>query len=265
MNYSKCENCTTPTKKIVDFVVCEEAGNVVQIPLYDCRDFTCDIKQRISRATIEYENALISAQLGLPTDKLVRAVVDDEKVLIDAADKTDVAVRHKALKWINERINVTKHFLDYYYDTTVKKLIDDEEVQKNIRECQRELEIYTTILNMFNMIDVLELELTKERNLRLLDSFLALKEDWNDHGAEPFTPEHINFVKSIVEKLSPQPQIVLTAAGGIHLQYDKPNGDVMIFDIKIDNTIKFSKHDSTGTIEKEITLDALYDIIGEYK
>lgn len=106
--------------------------------------------------------------------------------------------------------------------------------------------------------------LKKEKNLQLLDSFLELKENWNDHGAKPFTPEHISFVKSIVEKLNPQPQIFPTAAKGIHLEYDKPNGDVMIFDIKSNNTIKFFRRDSTGTIEKKITLDTLFDAISEY-
>ena len=104
----------------------------------------------------------------------------------------------------------------------------------------------------------------KEKNLRTLELFLELKDNWNDNGAEPFTPSHISYVQNIIRELNPQPQIFPTAANGIHLEYDNSNGNVLIFDIKSNRKIKFFKKDNIGTVEKNIDLKTLFKEVGKF-
>ena len=45
-----------------------------------------------------------------------------------------------------------------------------------------------------------------------------LRPDWNSHGAKPITEEAIAAMRKLLES---KPQVVPTASGGLHLEFDK--------------------------------------------
>lgn len=65
-------------------------------------------------------------------------------------------------------------------------------------------------------------ESEKERvNLGKLDSFYALKKDWNLYNADPVPDQVIDYSKEILQKLVKQPdEIFPTAANSIQFEYD---------------------------------------------
>ena len=65
-------------------------------------------------------------------------------------------------------------------------------------------------------------ESEKERaNLEKLDSFYALKKDWNLYNADPVPDQVIDYSKEILQKLIKQPdEIFPTAAKSIQFEYD---------------------------------------------
>ena len=105
---------------------------------------------------------------------------------------------------------------------------------------------------------------TIEENIVILDSFLKLKYDWNDHGADPFLEEHIESVKQLIKILDHQPEIFPTAAHGIHLEYDQDD-EVLIFDYKQNNKIKYFRRFKDGkTIETSINIADIKNEINDF-
>lgn len=64
-------------------------------------------------------------------------------------------------------------------------------------------------------------EMQKTDNLDVLNSFLYLKENWNENGSEEISKSLVEFCKSIVEKLDIQPEVFPTAANSIQFEYEK--------------------------------------------
>lgn len=64
-------------------------------------------------------------------------------------------------------------------------------------------------------------KLQKLDNLDALNSFLHLKENWNENGSEKISKSLVEFCKSIVKKLDIQPEVFPTAANSIQFEYEK--------------------------------------------
>jgi len=100
--------------------------------------------------------------------------------------------------------------------------------------------------------------ITMTENLKILDSILELQDNWNQHGAEHFSEDHIDFIRDIIKQLYPQPMIFPTAAKSIHLEYDKNDNEMLILDIKKNRSILLFIKKNKRSKEKYVSLqDAL--------
>ncbi len=94
------------------------------------------------------------------------------------------------------------------------------------------------------MIDNLgENKIKMKENLKRLDAFL-------EHAAIPFSTEHINYIKNLIEKIDPQPEISLTDQKSILLKFNKSNGDLLSFEITGDNKVFIAKNTYHEIISK---------------
>lgn len=71
----------------------------------------------------------------------------------------------------------------------------------------------------------------KDDNHRKLKEISELKDDWNRNGAPAFSGKLIGKVRSILGKLSIQPELFPTALGTIQLEYDNSRRDHMEIEI----------------------------------
>ena len=74
-------------------------------------------------------------------------------------------------------------------------------------------------------------------NFEKLDSFAQLPENWNGYDAEKIPSELINKVRSVIYDLPVQPMIFPTGRKSIQLEYEKPDGDYLEFEIFEDRTV----------------------------
>ena len=72
---------------------------------------------------------------------------------------------------------------------------------------------------------------TLEENLKLLDSFLKLSDNWNGYGAKSFSPVLIQKVKDIIKDLEIQLFIFPTPNATIQLEYEEDLGCYIEFEI----------------------------------
>lgn len=70
-----------------------------------------------------------------------------------------------------------------------------------------------------------------KENVQKLQSFLQLKQGWNTYDAPPFSATHILNTEKILRNLSVQPKVFPTGRQSIQLEYEKPNGDYLEFEI----------------------------------
>ena len=72
---------------------------------------------------------------------------------------------------------------------------------------------------------------TLEENLKLLDSFLKLPDNWNGYGAKSFSPVLIQKVKDIIRDLEIQLFIFPTSNSTVQLAYWEDLGCYIEFEI----------------------------------
>lgn len=87
----------------------------------------------------------------------------------------------------------------------------------------------------------------KQKNIYKLESFLKLKENWNDYGARPFNQELIDKCIALISSLNVnyQPDIFPTGMSTIQFEYEKPDGNYLEIEIASDK-IGFLRVDSLG-------------------
>lgn len=96
------------------------------------------------------------------------------------------------------------------------------------------------------------------KNLKKLDSFTELEENWNGYDAEKISPELINKVRKVIYDLPVQPMVFPTGRKSIQLEYEKPDGEYLEFEIFEDRTVMLH---IDGDNEDERNIDD--DIISE--
>jgi hypothetical protein len=110
----------------------------------------------------------------------------------------------------------------------------------------------------------ISLGVTKEKNLKRLDTILALPDNWNEHGAHKFDEEFISKIKDLVSILKYQPEIFPTATDSIYLEYDQDNGDCLIIDIKCSGKIEIYRKLEGKSQEMVASLEAALIVIEHF-
>ena len=94
------------------------------------------------------------------------------------------------------------------------------------------------------MVVVLAIMDKLNQNLKLLESFVQLPENWNGYGAKGFTAPLVSLAKEILNSLEVQPDVFPTGRESIQFEYEKCNGEYLEFEI-------FNKSDIQVFIVKE--------------
>jgi len=106
-----------------------------------------------------------------------------------------------------------------------------------------------------------------ERNLQIIEDFLALEENWNGNQAPPFNKTLIDTTQKIIKNITQQqPDIFPTARKSIQLEYEKDNEDYLEFEVFEDSIMVF-RIIGDEEEEYEIAIDdfqKINEIIGDF-
>ncbi|MCL2095378.1 MAG: hypothetical protein FWH10_00570, partial [Oscillospiraceae bacterium] len=69
------------------------------------------------------------------------------------------------------------------------------------------------------------------KNIRKIQEYSKLKENWDFEGAQPFSKELIALALDKILGLNIQPKVFPTVCECIQFEYEKPNGDYLEFEI----------------------------------
>lgn len=104
-------------------------------------------------------------------------------------------------------------------------------------------------------VPFLKKEIEKMNNREKLKEFSDLSYNWNENGAEPFSPKLIRISSLIIEEISHQPEIFPTARQSIQFEYEKDNGDYLEFEIFEDRVEYLLINDVVGEKDETFSLD----------
>lgn len=93
----------------------------------------------------------------------------------------------------------------------------------------------------------------------------CLEDNWNGNGAPKFSSKLLDFVLSVVEKLTWQPNIFPTARESIQLEYENDIGDYLEFELFEGGRLKkfYCGHD--GEMETEdIPIEMIYEVVNNF-
>lgn len=79
-----------------------------------------------------------------------------------------------------------------------------------------------------------------------LDNISKLKDNWNQNHAKKFSFHLIQKCRAIINELEAEPFVCPTVCGSIQLEYEKPNGSYLEFEIYEDK-IEVYMEDSSGS------------------
>lgn len=103
------------------------------------------------------------------------------------------------------------------------------------------------------------------KNMKILDDFLSLPDNWNGYGARPFSHKHLAQVKGILLDIPIQPEVFPTASSSIQFEYEKSTGDYLEFELFSNECIKMFRIIGELEDEREITsITEMKDIINEF-
>ena len=109
-------------------------------------------------------------------------------------------------------------------------------------------ESYVDIQEMIDGIIAPQSEVKKK-----LEEIAMLNTNWNEHGAESFSPAHIERVSRMIDSLPVAPDVYPTAIGAIQIEYQKKDGSYLEFEI-YENSVNQYMIDKDGKeYEKTIT------------
>lgn len=102
---------------------------------------------------------------------------------------------------------------------------------------------------------------TLQSNQVRLDSFENLEFGWYGPGTKPIDPRIITRCRDLIEELWIQPHIYAVPNNSIQLEYQKPNGDYLEFEISIDCASMFMV---IGDKEFEQAIELDYALIDSF-
>lgn len=97
---------------------------------------------------------------------------------------------------------------------------------------------------------------SKEKNIRLLEEYRSLEEDWNGYGAPSLTPELVDKCIAIIKGLNMQPEVFPTGRNSIHFEYDVESFGYLEFELFLDR-IEFYAELQDETIDKTYTYEEI--------
>ena len=86
-----------------------------------------------------------------------------------------------------------------------------------------------------------------EINIRKLQSFSSLCNNWNGYNASPIKSNAIEKALQIVNALSIQPQVFPVADGSVQLEFDNPNGSYLEIVIGNDDEVEYFEQKPDGS------------------
>lgn len=107
-------------------------------------------------------------------------------------------------------------------------------------------------------------ELDMNLNISKLDAFCDLKENWDSEGGLPFSKSLINKVRTTIYNLGEQPKVFPTGRGSIQLEYRKPNGRYLEFEIFDDRIIMLKVENRENIIEKDIHYEEIFSNLNDF-
>lgn len=81
----------------------------------------------------------------------------------------------------------------------------------------------------------LDKQLSVGDNLKIIDEMAGFEDNWNGHGAKPFSDKAIEMFRYVIAHLDIQPAIAPTAANSLYMQYaDDESGTVLAYELSSD-------------------------------
>lgn len=102
---------------------------------------------------------------------------------------------------------------------------------------KRELCFPTSTCTVFDRSPISDISMDKiayfkeVANIKLLESYALLKDNWNGTGANTFSRDFIDFAIGILLKLDQSPMVFPTGRSSVQFEYEKQNGDYLEFEI----------------------------------
>jgi hypothetical protein len=104
-------------------------------------------------------------------------------------------------------------------------------------------------------------------NLKALDSFRALNENWDGYGAKPLPHDLIERMRTLIWILPIQPEIFPTARESIQFEYDCDNGSHIEFEMFTDGTLCILEVDKDENFkERKLSYDVptICEVVREF-
>lgn len=100
---------------------------------------------------------------------------------------------------------------------------------------------------------------------RKLDEISLLSYNWNNNGANAFSPALIGKMRDIINRISVQPAIFPTARDSIQFEYENENGDYLEFELFEDGNLKKFFFGSNGeSITEYIAVEEIERNVSEF-
>lgn len=103
----------------------------------------------------------------------------------------------------------------------------------------------------------------KDKNLEKIKKMSLFKADWNGNDSLPFTIDAISIFERVIRHLPVQPEIAPTGRNSLLLQYERKDGDMLLFELKENNAEMafISKGDFTKAQCENIDNDVVNTIV----
>jgi hypothetical protein len=102
----------------------------------------------------------------------------------------------------------------------------------------------------------------KQKNLNRLDTFMALKDNWDGYGAQQFTKELIDYCKDIVINLDLYHQPLINPTGRDSIQMEYEIGDNYLeFEIYEDKTITMLYIHNNVEVASEVGMQEMINTV----
>lgn len=105
-------------------------------------------------------------------------------------------------------------------------------------------------------------DIKKVNNIRKLNSFQDLAENWNGYGAPAFQDEVLEKVRNILEFIPIQPDVFPTGRGSIQLEYEN-EANYLEFEIYPDRISVYQEKDGQE-VEREIEPNQIRELVDEF-
>ncbi len=101
-------------------------------------------------------------------------------------------------------------------------------------------------------------------NIRRLNSFSNLKQNWNNNNANPFNDKLIYKAFNILTSLNYSPEVFPTGRDSIQFEFEKDNGDYLEFEIFATKILSFSMINDITSEKKLSRINQINRILNQF-